>query len=99
MGKHHSENMARLTQGQAADASAPFLEELLNAQTKTVTREVFSLLDKKEALDPTLAVQRWLQLYETEKLRRAIRSTSETGRRAAIKLGPDMAIGEDDVEG
>ena len=88
-----------MTQGQAADASADFVADLMTKQSDEVTKEVFASIDATGTLEGPLAILSWLRLYEIMKLSRKLRNASEVGRRAAIKLAPDMDIGGSDAEG
>ena len=84
------DNLATLDIGQQASAELPLTEELLDKLDRAVATRIFATLLRGEPLDPTVAVQAWVEKFAYRQLRTRLTQRVLMGQTAGEDLTPDM---------
>ena len=84
------DNLAALDVGQQASAELPLTEDLLDKLDSAVATRIFGTLMRGEALDPTVAVQAWVEKFAYRQLRTRLTQRVLMGQTAGEELAPDM---------
>ena len=87
------DNLTTLTVGQQASAELPLTEELLDKLDRAVATRIFATLLQGEALDPTVAVQAWVEKFAYRQLRTRLTQRVLMGQTAGEELTPAMETG------
>lgn len=80
----------RVAKGRDAEVAKHFLAESLASRRRTIEAQIFACLQRGEELNPQLAVQSWLALYEIQCIEAEIRSSQRVARKAGEKLKADL---------
>ena len=84
------DNLTTLGVGHQATQELPLTEELLVKLERAIDTRVFSTLTRGDALDPTVAVQAWVEKFAYRQLRRRLTQRVVMGQTAGEDLTPDM---------
>lgn len=84
------DSLVTLSIGQQASAELPLAEELLAKLERAIDTRVFATLTRGEVLDPTVAVQYWVEKFAYRQLRRRLTQRVVMGQTAGEDLTPDM---------
>lgn len=84
------DNLTALDVGQQASAELPLTEDLLAKLEAAIDTRIFGTLTGGEALDPTVAVQGWVEKFAYRQLKRRLTQRVLMGQTASEDLAPDM---------
>ena len=84
------DNLTTLAVGQQASVELPLTKELLDKLEHAIATRIFAPLLHGEALDPTVAVQAWVEKFAYRQLRRRLTQRVLMGQTAGEDLTPDM---------
>lgn len=68
----------------ARDTVAPVLDEI----DAEIDAKVFKMLESHLGIDPTFAVQAWMQRYANERLRKMLARNVKRGKAASMDIAP-----------
>lgn len=79
------EKLERMARAREAELDLDRVAPVLDMRREQVIQQVFQKL-REGPLDPQMAVQAWLSMYEITQLERSLRSEIRQGRKAGEKL-------------
>jgi hypothetical protein len=83
-------DIAILHESKRAEQALDYVGAELTRRENAVIAKVMELLDDGRALDPSLAVQYWMEVKAFRGLRRSLESKATQGRSAAERLGKNL---------
>lgn len=86
MSRDKGADMAAAAAGGRAQELLEYSRVHLDQRRHDIERDIFALLDKKEPLDPSVAVQSWIALHEAKKLVKGLETLAKRGREAGERI-------------
>ena len=85
-----ADNLIDLGQGDIAERLEAAVGKRFEEREERTKAQVFELLDSGKTLEPQLAIQKWMELYAMDQLKRTIRASKRKATAASKRFESDL---------